>query len=124
MNHSDRHIIAGQQPNFSREDIDAFHTRQKQDHARHQAEPSVYRRTPFHERYAQNIEDAELSDPTTGDSSESGEEGWRTSDGDRLGDFGVDEEAEFYDEDDVPLAVLLERRRRRHTTSPPLGNVR
>jgi palmitoyltransferase len=45
----------------------------------------------------------------------SGEEGWRNSEGERLKDFGLDEEVEFYDEqqedDDVPLSQLLERRR-------------
>ena len=41
-----------------------------------------------------------------------GEEGWRNSEGERLGDFGVDEEVEFYDEeDDVPLSQLLARKR-------------
>ncbi len=42
-----------------------------------------------------------------------GEEGWRNSEGERLMDFGVDEDIEFYDEkedDDVPLSVLLARR--------------
>jgi len=42
-----------------------------------------------------------------------GEEGWKNKDGEGLRDFGVDEEVEFYDEEDIPLAVLLERRRRR-----------
>jgi palmitoyltransferase len=41
-----------------------------------------------------------------------GEEGWRNSEGERLKDFGVDEDVEFYDEqeDDVPLSVLIKRR--------------
>lgn len=44
-------------------------------------------------------------------SSESEKEGWRDSEGDRLDDFGVDEDIEFYDnEDDVPLAELLRSR--------------
>ena len=42
---------------------------------------------------------------------EEGEESWRNSEGERLKDFGVDEDAEFYDEDDIPLAELLRRRR-------------
>ncbi|KAF1995879.1 zf-DHHC-domain-containing protein [Amniculicola lignicola CBS 123094] len=44
---------------------------------------------------------------------ESGEEGWRNSEGERLRDFGVDEDVEFYDEeeDDVPLSTLLARKR-------------
>lgn len=46
-----------------------------------------------------------------GSSSGEGEEGWRNSEGERLADFGVDEEAEFYDEDDIPLSKLIERRK-------------
>ncbi|KAF2636116.1 palmitoyltransferase pfa4 [Massarina eburnea CBS 473.64] len=45
----------------------------------------------------------------------SGEEAWRNSEGERLKDFGLDEEVEFYDEpeenDGVPLSELLQRRR-------------
>ena len=47
-----------------------------------------------------------------------GEEEWRDSEGDRLDDFGVDEQVEFYDEDDVPLAVLLQQRGRRDSSNP------
>jgi len=42
-----------------------------------------------------------------------GEEGWTNSDGDRLRDYGVDEEAEVLAEDDIPLGELLRRRRAR-----------
>lgn len=47
---------------------------------------------------------------------EEGEEAWRNSEGERLKDFGVDEDVEFYDEqeeedDDVPLGELLARKR-------------
>lgn len=56
---------------------------------------------------------SEVSEDEDENSSNSGEEGWRDSEGDRLHDFGVDEEAEFYDEDDIPLAQLIQRRRGR-----------
>jgi palmitoyltransferase len=39
-----------------------------------------------------------------------GEFGWTNSDGDRLGDYGVDEEAEMIVDDDIPLGELLRRR--------------
>ncbi|CAD0091343.1 unnamed protein product, partial [Aureobasidium mustum] len=39
-----------------------------------------------------------------------GEEGWRNSEGERLDDFGVDEDVEFYDEDEVPLGELMRRK--------------
>lgn len=41
-----------------------------------------------------------------------GEEAWRNEEGERLADFGVDEVAEFYDEDDLPLGEILRRRKR------------
>lgn len=40
-----------------------------------------------------------------------GEEGWTNSDGERLRDFGVDEEAEVLADDDIPLGELLRRRK-------------
>ncbi|KAI9835751.1 MAG: hypothetical protein M1819_001930 [Sarea resinae] len=97
------------------------------------------RNPQFHRRYDTREHDAE----SEVQSEESGEEGWRNSEGERLADFGVDEEVEFYDwgaggggaaaaaggdrraedrperekaeadEDDIPLSELLERRRRR-----------
>lgn len=42
----------------------------------------------------------------------SGEESWRNAEGERLHDFGVDVDVEFYDEEeDMPLAELMARRR-------------
>lgn len=35
---------------------------------------------------------------------------WRDSEGDRLDDFGVDEDAEYCNDDDIPLTELLRRR--------------
>lgn len=34
---------------------------------------------------------------------------WRDADGDRLNDFGVDEEAEYIDEDDMPLSEIMKK---------------
>ncbi|TAQ90100.1 hypothetical protein B7494_g1539 [Chlorociboria aeruginascens] len=42
-------------------------------------------------------------------------EGWTNSDGDRLRDYGVDEDAEILD-DDIPLGELLRRRKARELT--------
>lgn len=48
-----------------------------------------------------------------GNDPEEGEESWRNSEGERLKDFGVDEDVEFYDEqeDEIPLSELLARRK-------------
>lgn len=42
-----------------------------------------------------------------------GEEGWTNSEGDRLRDYGVDEEADILDDDDIPLGELIRRRKAR-----------
>jgi palmitoyltransferase len=101
----------------------------------------VVRRKPFHERLEemQRAERAEQAyDPAetaieTDEESESsgsesddeahvvsrrednkddgGEEAWRNKEGERLADFGVDEVAEFYDEDDLPLVEIIRRKK-------------
>lgn len=79
----------------------------------HGSQSQFYRRKPFHDRYKpQEEEDAEDVPESRSGGCSAGEEGWRNSEGDRLGDFGVEEEVEFYDEDDVPLAELLRRRKK------------
>jgi palmitoyltransferase len=76
----------------------------------------LHRRRPFSARYGNKFM-AESDVHAEDDDAASGEEGWRDSEGNRLKDFGIDEEVEFYDgydglaEDDVPLGVLLRRRK-------------
>ena len=103
----------------SKEDfIGSFRRRQQEDFRRFQSSQSqFYRRKPFHDRYNIKEEDAEDVPDSGSGGSNAGEEGWRNSEGDRLGDFGVEEEVEFYDEDDVPLAELLRRRKKLETVN-------
>jgi palmitoyltransferase len=95
-------------------DIKAFRRRQLEDLKRfNQNESSIRKRQVFHKRY-ETVSNGHALEPASkselsGD--EEGEEAWRNSEGDRLADFGVDEETEFYDEEDIPLAELLKRRR-------------
>lgn len=85
--------------------VKAFRKRQNEDIKRYNEGTTTSRR-PFNERYSRN---ESFTFPSTGfDDPGSRKEGWRDSDGDRLDDFGVDEDAEH--EDDVPLARLLRRR--------------
>lgn len=92
----------------------------------------IIRRRPFHERLEEtnrrgsdpfvDDENAVASDEDSGEEEQprgrapvrddAGEEGWRNKEGERLADFGVDEVADFYDEDDVPLAELIRRRQK------------
>ncbi|EMC95436.1 hypothetical protein BAUCODRAFT_110937 [Baudoinia panamericana UAMH 10762] len=119
-------------------DINSFRARQEADMARYEDADGEYvvRRRPFHERLealsksdagrvyeveddGDEDEDALVTDEdlpaearlTRDGGDDAGEEGWRNKEGERLADFGVDEVADFYDEDDVPLAELLRRRR-------------
>lgn len=93
--------------------VDAFRRRQEEDLKRYDGgATTAIRRRPFHERYRNGGHDEAsfASQPVGSDDLAGGEEVWRDSEGDRLDDFGVDEDAEFYDEDDIPLAELLRRR--------------
>jgi palmitoyltransferase len=74
----------------------------------------VERRKRFHKRLEKELEEDEFEESEGSDDeakeSDYGEEGWRNSEGERLRDFGVDEDIEFYDEEDVPLGILIQRR--------------
>lgn len=105
----------------SQEHLEAFRQRQQADLQRFRKEPTpIVRRKPFHQRRDNNEPDGEEQSQgfVSTDDTVKGEEGWRDSEGDALDDFGVDENVEFYDEDDLPLAVLLQQRGRRKPRSP------
>ncbi|KAF2468225.1 palmitoyltransferase pfa4 [Lindgomyces ingoldianus] len=97
-----------------RETIAAFRRRQEAD--------IVRRRKPFVQRVESQVARGESTGVEgafdecedlqgSGAGSASGEESWKNSEGERLRDFGVDEDVEFYDEDDLPLGELLARKR-------------
>ena len=83
--------------------VQAFKQRQMQD----------YRRQGSH--FGSGSVDASISDLYESDVEEGidGEEGWTNSDGDRLRDYGVDEDAEIFADEDIPLGELLRRRKTR-----------
>ncbi|KAK2606376.1 Palmitoyltransferase [Conoideocrella luteorostrata] len=96
--------------------------------------PSEERKRAFKERQLRDVEKkkimlAELEEIDDYDSHEENTEGddfeqteyWRNTDGERLEDFGVDEDAEdcvskVPQEDDIPLADLLRRRKGLHSS--------
>lgn len=97
---------------------------QRQRHSTSVSNATVQRRQPFHLRYGDEgvLDQRDRSNGHDGDNHSSdisdddvvaseGEEGWRNSEGERLADFGVEEETEFYDEDDVPLAEIIRAKR-------------
>ena len=105
------------------DEIEAFKKRQQEDQLRRQNRSGIRQRRPFHERQGSNShfgieynqegeeEEEEEEEGNDEDASESGEEGWQDSGGNRLKDYGVDEVIEFYDEDDIPISELLRRRK-------------
>lgn len=96
---------------FSTQEIEAFRLRQQYDHEKRLEQTNATRRRPiFHKRFDDysTIEAKSLDGAI--DVGAEGEESWRTSEGDSLADYGVDEEIEFYDEEDIPLAHLMTRK--------------
>lgn len=92
-----------QNAGFTVEDeLKAFRERQQADLAR---------RRPFRDRFDRETDEPLADDYLHDDEELSGEEGWADSDGNRLQDYGVEEDVEFYD--DVPLAELIRRREKR-----------
>ena len=87
------------------EEVDAFKQRQRKD----------YERWNVHKESVPGNEDEDEVDEYESEYEEGmdGEKGWTNSDGDRLRDYGVDEEAEELVEEDIPLGELLRRRKSR-----------
>ena len=83
------------------EEIEAFKKRQMKDYER------------WNEKTTARVEELDDEDEYESEYEEGidGEEGWTNSEGDRLRDYGVDEEAEILADDDIPLAELLRRRK-------------
>ena len=91
--------------------IREFQERQEQDLKRRQGIDRAYRRQPFHQRFGDAVGEKDHDETMTVPETEIGEEAWRNSEGERLDDFGLDEDAEFYDEDSIPLSEILRRKR-------------
>jgi palmitoyltransferase len=91
----------------------AFRQRQQADFEQRSNFYGVQKRKTFHQRFDLDKREGESDDEydDTARETDSGEEGWRDSDGNRLKDYGVDEDVEFYDEDNVPVSELLRRRK-------------
>jgi palmitoyltransferase len=97
------HAFTYQHAALSPEDeLRAFRQRQQAD---------IARRKPFPNRFDEETD--ERLDEDYLDDNGSGEEGWQDTEGNKLEDYGVDPDVEFYDEDDVPIAELIRRRERR-----------
>jgi len=112
-NYNDNHAFSYQQ-DYGDDEIVAFRLRQQEDLKRfNQNKESIRKRPLFHTRYPAGQPSGSVAGAAEKDLApgEEGEESWRNSEGDRLADYGVDEEVEFYDEEDIPLAELIQRRK-------------
>lgn len=80
------------------EEIAAFKRRQQKDYERWQSTDNAGEdsNSEYESEYEEGMD---------------GNEGWTNSDGDRLRDYGVDEDTEMVAEDDIPLAELLIHRK-------------
>ena len=103
------HLSLSGENDTNSERVKNFKARQAKDLYRFDDSLPMQRRRAFHDRYSQEgimqVEKSHTRDPSKG------EEAWKNSEGESLGDFGVDEAAEFYDEDEVPLATLIRQKR-------------
>lgn len=99
---------------FSPDEIMAFRQRQDIDVQRmqQQNDNAIRRRQTFHQRFdtSNNDKISQIAESEPGADDE-GEEFWRNAEGESLADFGVDQEAEFYDEEDMPLSELIKRKK-------------
>ena len=103
--------------------VQAFRERQRRDLERiNESSQATMRQRQLHEGDPDNGGPVILVDNATAsvDNSSGRGSGWRDSEGERLDDFGVDEEIDFYDADDIPLAELLRRRNLASTTATSL----
>ncbi|KAL2818081.1 DHHC palmitoyltransferase-domain-containing protein [Aspergillus granulosus] len=104
-------FASGASANF---EVEAFNRRKAEDLKRQGNFIDVQRRRPFHVRFDESLSVSSNEEENYSDNgSVDGEESWKNSEGERLRDFGVDEEAEFYDEEDIPLAILMQQRAQR-----------
>lgn len=93
--------------------IEAFRQRQQEDLKRFTKEtPTITRRKPFHDPYRIHDNGKEPFLQRSTSTSKPGGEAWRNFDGDRLDDFGVDENTELYDEDEIPVAAFLKHQKK------------
>ncbi len=84
----------------------AFKRRQQEDHKRWAREENL-------EEVTNEDDESEEYESEYEEEGIDGEKGWTNSDGDRLRDYGVDEEAEVVGDDEIPLGELLRRRNAR-----------
>ena len=96
--------------------LDAFRRRQQADQRRLDLEhTATIRRRNVNNEMAENCHRNTSSNDGSDEFDASNHAGqkWQDSEGDQLADFGVDDDVDFFDEDEIPLAHLLQRNKAR-----------
>ncbi|TEA13738.1 Palmitoyltransferase PFA4 [Colletotrichum sidae] len=93
------------------EELQAFKKRQAADRKRWEGTTSRLM-AELEEYEVVTDDDEEESDDDGCEQGADGEPGWTNADGERLQDYGVDEDEDMTDDEDVPLAELILRRRK------------
>ena len=95
---------------FQENYVNAFRARQQRDLRRRGIIQNSVQSHQYDNEYDEDFpsqrKEPPAINPIVREQSGHGKASWKDSDGDGLEDFGVDEEIEFYDEDDTPLAEL------------------
>ena len=110
---SEQPFVFGEDLSNTESSVIAFHRRQQKDLKRyHQGATDSNQHESLHEKKGCEGYEDQIITSHSAESTKQGSDGdgWRDSEGDKLDDFGVDESAESYGEDDIPLTDLLRRR--------------
>lgn len=112
----DKDFTYGDELAMDEERVSAFRRRQQGDFGRlaHGSSGTILRRRVG--SVGNEYDNLHSSQQPNNDNGGQDKEGWRNSEGDRLDDFGVDENAENFDEDNIPLAELIRKRQAQSET--------
>lgn len=112
----DKDFTYGDELAMDEERVSAFRRRQQGDFGRlaHGSSGTILRRRVG--SVGNEYDNLHSSQQPNNDNGGQDKEGWRNSEGDRLDDFGVDENAENVDEDNIPLAELIRKRQAQSET--------
>ena len=107
----DSAFVSGSNLASDQDRLDAFHRRQRHDLLRFdRGNSDTIHRQMSHEDETDYNQQEDISDnDLLSSSATSTGHGWLNSEGDRLDDFGVDEDADDCGDDEIPLAELLRR---------------
>ena len=106
----DSAFVSGNDLASDQDRLDAFHQRQRHDLMRFdRGDSRTIHRQMSHKDETDYSQQEDTDNDLVSSSTTSTGHGWLNSEGDRLDDFGVDEDVDFCGDDEIPLAELLRR---------------